>query len=114
MHLGLALAGRLGIERSKLDVRRPRCGEIGFDASRRRMTTIHRVDDGYWVAVKGALGALLDRVHPDDADALGRARKAADDLAENGYRTWRWLSAGSTLCPTISASWRRNCGLWAW
>ena len=82
----LALAGRLGVERSEMEARRPRCGEIGFDASRRRMTTIHRADDGYWVAIKGALGALFDRVHPDDAAALGRAREAADALADNGYR----------------------------
>ena len=61
------------------------------------MTTIHRADGRYWVAVKGAPGALLPLVHPDDADARTRAREAAKVLAENGYRTLalaeRWVDA---------------------
>ena len=81
-----ALAGRLGVDPAQLEADRPRCAEVGFDAARRRMTTIHRVDDRYWVAVKGALGALSTRVHPDDAEVVARAERAGTGLAAEGYR----------------------------
>ncbi|MGH8835740.1 MAG: cation-translocating P-type ATPase, partial [Actinomycetes bacterium] len=42
----LALAGKLGVERDALLRQRPRLAEIGFDANRRRMTTVHRHGPG--------------------------------------------------------------------
>jgi Ca2+-transporting ATPase len=51
----LALAGKLGVTRDRLDHDQPRVAEVAFDAGRRRMTTMHRDEGGIWVAAKGAL-----------------------------------------------------------
>jgi Ca2+-transporting ATPase len=82
----LALAAKLGTERAELERRWPRSAEIAFDAGRRRMTTIHHRDGGWWVAVKGALGALTPLIDPVDRELVARAEPVADVLARDGYR----------------------------
>lgn len=82
----LALAGKLGV--SHLDVERdhPRLAEIAFDPARRRMVTLHRDDGRVWMAVKGALEALVPLGHPEDQEAWDRAQVAAERYAADGYR----------------------------
>jgi Ca2+-transporting ATPase len=82
----LAFAAKVGVERGDLDAERPRRAEIGFDASRRRMTTAHHLDGGCWVATKGALGALRPLLHADEHDRADDAARAADRFAADGYR----------------------------
>jgi Ca2+-transporting ATPase len=82
----LTLAGKLGIERADLDRELPRIAEIGFDASRRRMTTAHRQGAGYWITVKGALDALAPLLAPEDGALLAAAEREAHQLADDGYR----------------------------
>ncbi|MBK5287095.1 MAG: cation-translocating P-type ATPase [Acidimicrobiia bacterium] len=82
----LALAGKFGIERSELDEVLPRRAEIGFDAERRRMVTIHADGDGSWVAVKGALDAIAPLLHRDDVGRLAEAEVEAEQWASDGYR----------------------------
>jgi Ca2+-transporting ATPase len=81
-----ALAGRLGVDAAALERDLPRCGEVAFDADRKRMTTVHRGRAGYWVAVKGALEALAPRLRADDAGVLQQAVAAGAGLADDGYR----------------------------
>jgi Ca2+-transporting ATPase len=81
-----ALAGRLGVDAGALERRLPRHAEVAFDADRKRMTTVHRTDGGYWVAVKGAPGALAPRLRGEDAELLARAEAAAEQFAGCGYR----------------------------
>ncbi|MGQ0433710.1 MAG: cation-translocating P-type ATPase [Microthrixaceae bacterium] len=81
-----ALAAKLGVERVDLERRCPRAAEIAFDADRRRMTTVHHRDGAWWVAVKGALGALTPRLDPADLELAAVADRAADALADRGYR----------------------------
>ncbi len=82
----LALAGKLGVDRSGIEDRWPRVAEVAFDATRRRMSTIHRDQDGLWVAVKGGVEALAPLGDPADQHAWARAQVAADRYAAEGYR----------------------------
>ena len=81
-----ALAGRLGVDAGELDARFPRHGEVAFDASRRRMTTVHKCGHAYWVAVKGAVEALAPLLRNEDADLVAAAHENADRLTAEGYR----------------------------
>lgn len=78
----------------------PRVAEAPFDATRKRMSTVHRADAGYWLLVKGAPETLLPlcRSLPADAGA------ALDEMAHAGLRVlafaWRRMEA---LPATIDA-----------
>lgn len=54
-------AAKAGLKKSELEEEYPRVGEIPFDSTRKRMTTIHRTPQGKLFAyVKGAPEILLD------------------------------------------------------
>ena len=82
----LAFAAKLDVERSDLVRRCPRVAEIGFDATRRRMTTVHQVDGTRWVAIKGALDALVPLLDRKDRALAAEAGRIADAFADDGYR----------------------------
>jgi Ca2+-transporting ATPase len=82
----LALAGKLGVTRENLGAERPRVAELAFDASRRRMTTVHQRGPGLWAATKGALDALLPLLDPAEAQPGRRAAEVAAGWAAQGYR----------------------------
>ena len=51
---------RFGISKDALEKKLPRVAEIPFDSERKRMTTIHRLENGnFLVAVKGGLDEIL-------------------------------------------------------
>ncbi len=59
--LVLAAAGR-GLDKDRLEEEQPRVGEIPFDSTRKRMTTVHtRPGGGARIIVKGAPDVLLAR-----------------------------------------------------
>lgn len=100
----LVVARKAGLDRRELEATLPRIGETPFDATRRRMTTLHAVDDGHvLVAVKGALEAVLPSVSPAAVSATGRsaspqpqfqtARTAAERYTRDGYRVLALASA---------------------
>ena len=82
----LAFAEKVGVHRDALVRARPRVAEIGFDSARRRMTTIHVAEDGAWVAVKGALAALVPLLRPSAPELVARAEAVADEWARRGLR----------------------------
>ena len=82
----LAFAGKLGIEQAGLVRERPRQGEIAFDATRRRMATVHACGEARWVAVKGGLDALAPLLDPAARAVLADAEDAAAEWAAAGYR----------------------------
>jgi Ca2+-transporting ATPase len=82
----LALAGKLGVERSALERDWPRVAEVALDATRRRMTTLHQGQGQVWVAVKGAVEALVPLLAPADAGSAEEARAVAGRWASDGYR----------------------------
>ena len=82
----LALAAKRGVDPTDLVAACPRVEELTFDSERRRMATLHAVDEHVWVAVKGALEALGPLLDPADATLLERAELAAEGYAADGYR----------------------------
>jgi Ca2+-transporting ATPase len=82
----LALAGKLGVDRVALARDWPRVAEVAFDATRRRMTTLHQRPGQVWVAVKGAVEALVPLLAPVDAGLAAEARAVAGRWASDGYR----------------------------
>jgi len=82
----LAFAGKRGVFASTLHSRHPRVEELTFDATRRRMTTLHAAGDRIWIASKGALEALEPLLATQDAPLLAAAREAATRYAAQGYR----------------------------
>ena len=82
----LAFAGKLGVSRGELEARHPRLAEIAFDASRRRMSTLHGDGDRVWVAVKGAVEAFTPLADPAEEAVWSVARGVAERYAAEGYR----------------------------
>ena len=91
--LEIALIEAAGTDATSLRAAAPRVASIPFDADRRRMTTVHRRDDGFIVATKGAPEAVLplcSRVQGGDGSVRpidrGTAAAAADEMAKSGLR----------------------------
>ena len=92
----VAFAAKLGARQSDLRDSHPRVAEVGFDAERRRMTTLHTpaelaladsaAADPHWVAVKGALESIAPLLEADQAAVLVEARQVAERYAADGYR----------------------------
>jgi Ca2+-transporting ATPase len=96
--LDVALLRAFGSERwGALTAHLPRIAVFPFDAARRRMTTVHRSDDGAVLLVKGAPETVLERctkiltiggsVEPLDGTGSAALRALADELAAQGMRT---------------------------
>jgi Ca2+-transporting ATPase len=84
----LIAASRLGLDPGDLAGRYPRCAEMPFDSSRKRMTTVHSGPNGDLViAGKGAPEVMLrPEVLTDSADMISEVAAQADALAGEGYR----------------------------
>lgn len=103
----LLAAKKLGFEKEELDKNWPRVSEVPFTSERKRMTTVHRVDETarqtdlpwrespYVLLSKGAVDSLLqvsDRVLVDnevvamDDEWRQRIEQANDELARQGQR----------------------------
>jgi P-type Ca2+ transporter type 2C len=82
----LAFAGKLGVTRAEVEASGERVAEVPFDASRRRMSTLHREAGEIWVAVKGALEAISACGDIADMAPWERATRVAERYAAEGYR----------------------------
>ncbi|MCL2600786.1 MAG: HAD-IC family P-type ATPase, partial [Treponema sp.] len=73
----------LGLTRVDAERQYPRVFELPFDSGRKRMTTVHHVDDGYLVVTKGA----FDRIPVQWDEALQkRATQIHDEFAGKALR----------------------------
>lgn len=61
----------------------PREDELPFDAERKAMSTIHRMDDKYWVITKGALEAVAGMCAKADKD---KWKEQEEKMAHEGMR----------------------------
>lgn len=91
----LVAARKAGIDPDAEERKTPRHRELPFDSRRKRMSTVHRNEDGFTVHVKGAPREVLDRctrfLDGDvERELDGTMRQAAldanDDFARNGLR----------------------------
>ncbi|HEX6301369.1 MAG TPA: cation-translocating P-type ATPase [Acidimicrobiia bacterium] len=94
--IGLLRSARQLIDPAALRKEWPRVDEIPFESARKRMTTLHRGDDGYLVIVKGAPEAVVpdckrveteDGVEELDEDVGREWLAAAEEMAAQGLRT---------------------------
>jgi len=72
-----------GLTRVDAERMYPRVFELPFDSDRKRMTTVHHVDDGYLVVTKGAFDRIP--VNWDDA-LLKKATEIHDSFAHKALR----------------------------
>jgi Ca2+-transporting ATPase len=84
----LAAGGKAGLARQALHLDWPRVGEVPFESTRGRMTTIHaRPGGGVLIVSKGAPEALLRAPVVRDSDAIvAEALAQADAWGRDGYR----------------------------
>lgn len=57
----IVAAANAGIIKKDAESKKPRIAEIPFDSERKLMTTIHKLDEGFRIMVKGAPDVLLER-----------------------------------------------------
>ena len=73
----------LQMDRVQAERNYPRVHELPFDSGRKRMTTVHRTEDGYIAVTKGA----FDRIPVNwDPELLKRATSIHDSFAEKALR----------------------------
>lgn len=78
-----------GLDKNRLEQEQPRAAEAPFDSSRKMMSTIHRMDNGFIQYTKGAPDEVLRRCTryeesgPDAAHDRGEA--AGNSGAEQGH-----------------------------
>ncbi len=103
----LLAADKLGYQKEQLDARWPRVAEVPFTSERKRMTTVHRMDESvketdlpwrdmpFVLLSKGAVDSLLDvsshvladnEIVPLDDRYYQRIMAANDELASQGQR----------------------------
>jgi len=91
----IELGEKAGFKKSKLLSLLPRVAEIPFDSERKRMSTIHESDKGYYVFVKGAVDTLLsrctkiqtgDKIYEITEKHLGDIRSANSKMASGALR----------------------------
>ncbi|MFV0392974.1 MAG: cation-translocating P-type ATPase [Coprobacillaceae bacterium] len=72
-----------GLTRAEIEMKYPRVHELPFDSTRKRMTTVHKVDGGYIAITKGA----FDRIPVSfDEALLDKATTVHDGFAKDALR----------------------------
>ncbi len=82
----LAFAGKNSVDAAGTRARYPRLAELGFDTSRKRMTTLHADRGSVLVVTKGAPEAVIALLADEDEAAGVEALVAAERFAGDGYR----------------------------
>jgi len=91
----VAAAAKAGLWKDDLDAAYPRVGEIPFTSESKRMTTLHKTENGLTAYAKGAPEVILsgcDRqmtpngIAPLDADGREKILAVAQEMADNALR----------------------------
>jgi Ca2+-transporting ATPase len=93
------LAGQLGIARRQALEQFPLCAEIPFDSDRKCMTTIHQVEEGYWVVTKGAVDVLLERAGELTEEEQGQYKSINEQMSADGLRVLGFAEKFLTELP---------------
>ena len=78
-----------GLDKNKLEKEMPRVADLPFESERKLMTTIHKLDNGYRVMVKGAPDVLLELCQIDESEK----RTILDKNSEMASQALRVLGA---------------------
>jgi len=79
----IRLLHNLGLDRVKAEREYPRVHELPFDSGRKRMTTVHRTEEGYIAVTKGAFDRIPVKWEPE---LLKKATEIHDSFAEKALR----------------------------
>ncbi|SUB77820.1 Calcium-transporting ATPase [Porphyromonas macacae] len=91
VHLGL----KMGLNKNELDKSYPRVAEVPFDSERKRMTTIHKMDNVLRTYVKGGLDEILSvttriyhngEVRPITSKDIEEINAANNEMASHALR----------------------------
>ena len=93
------IACKEGLDKNELEKTMPREAELPFDSERKMMSTIHPVDGGYRVMVKGAPDVLLGRCVISKEEARG----VLEHNGEMAGRALRVLGVAYKDIPSIPA-----------
>ena len=105
----LVACRKAGIDLAREAAMRPRVHELPFDSYRKRMSTLHRAEDGHVLFVKGAPRELLDlctEIEVDgtvvelDRDHRERMSAINDDMSRRGLRVLAVARRVSGAKPT--------------
>lgn len=113
-------AAQVGISKEELEARWPRVAEVPFTSERKRMTTVHRLNESeadesnvpwrqspFVAFSKGAVDSLLDvssgvwlgdQVVPLDEAMVQRIEQANAEMAQNGQQVLGWPSGRWWRC----------------
>lgn len=104
----LAAAEGAGLAKQRLQEQYPRVAEVPFDSDRKCMTTIHRLQDGTYLAfTKGAVDMLIERstsIAGNRSLSIADIGERADEMARDGMRVLafavrRWDKLPEDLLP---------------
>ena len=102
------LAAKAGLSPEDLNRERPRQGEAPFDSSRKRMSTLHQLSDGFQIYAKGAPREVLEvcthyqdngQVRAMEPAVFDRLMAANDEMARSGLRVLAVASRSLTELP---------------
>ncbi|MBP1044307.1 cation-translocating P-type ATPase [Vagococcus sp. BWB3-3] len=82
----IQLLGKLAGTKGELETKFKRVLELPFDSSRKKMTTVHQLDQGYLVLTKGAFDRLTDNLHNEAAFKQADAASIHDQFAKDALR----------------------------
>jgi Ca2+-transporting ATPase len=93
----LVAAGQAGLMKSELDARLPRVAELPFDSDRKRMTTVHALQEG------AALPGALQSIYHQGKSHIAVTKGAVDGLLDIATQVWVEDHA-----EPLSATWRER------
>jgi Ca2+-transporting ATPase len=101
-------AKKAGFNKEDIESHYPRIAELPFDSDRKRMSTIHQLDNGIVVYVKGSPEQILEiceyEIRDTDTQPINREKilDQAEKLASQGYRVMAIaLKQLDTMPPSI-------------
>ena len=101
-------AYRNGMDKESLAAQYPRVGEVPFDSDRKLMSTIHQMEKGYLVVVKGAIDSLSPRCTQGNITA---AAQIADTLSKDALRVLAVAYKTMDALPSSFTSEEVECDL---
>jgi Ca2+-transporting ATPase len=93
------------LNRSDLELKLPRIGELPFDSKRKCMTTIHQTqnsNDEIIVITKGAVDVLFHKLNDNQKSLIPEFERKVNEMAEKGYRVLGYAMKTLSSLPDTS------------
>ena len=96
-------ASEKNYDKSTLERKFPRTGELPFDSKRKLMTTLHQTETGVVAIVKGAVDVLLHQLQDHQKGMVPKLENKVNEMASKGYRTLGYaIRIFETMPPELS------------